>query len=351
MPMRKNLHWATRPEMCWEMRPAGMERRDHMQTHVEDTKVAEIEALAIELAREAGLILGRHFGSQLEVEYKDEEHHDPVTIADKECQEFLAGRISKHFPDHGFLGEEGGEPGDRIAPDFVWVVDPLDGTKNFMSGLPVFASSIGVLYRGAPIVGALYLPWPAKGGGVVMHARRGGGAFVEGEPVTVFGGDEPESIKLVTLPASFAGAFRLGKSMRGKVGEIRVTGSISYEMAMTARGVLQYSIATTPRLWDVAGGAALVIEAGGVVMVGRMVARRWVLGAAQMHWEPHESLMPSWQSGTTTLKDMWRWSAPLVLGGPQVARYVTRSLSSRWPLRHRLTRAMRRLKRQGRPQG
>ena len=151
-----------------------------------------------EMAREAGAILASHFGhGKLEVEFKDEKQRDPVTNADKECQELLEGAIARHFPDHGVLGEEGEdedkEAEDSPAPDFVWVLDPLDGTKNFMGGLPVYASSVGVMHRGVPIVGAVFVPWPSDGGGVVLHARTGGGAFADDEPISVADSEEPRA--------------------------------------------------------------------------------------------------------------------------------------------------------------
>ena len=313
-----------------------------MNEPLDQDQLAQFEARAVELAGAAGQILGGYFGPRLEADYKDKEGLDPVTAADRECQEHLAKAISEHYPDHGFLGEEDEEQGDSEAPDFVWVVDPLDGTKNFLNGLPVFACSIGLLYRGAPVVGAVYFPWPTQEGGVVMHARRGGGAFVDGEPVALDGLNEPEAGRLAALPGSFGGAFRVGGRMRGKAGELRVTGSIAYELAMVAKGVLQYCVTTAPRIWDVAAGAIIVTEAGGAVMVGHRRKRRWPSGASRMVWQPLESFVPDWQSGTTTIKKLRDWSAPLVLGSPSVAAYVAESIVGRSRLRHRLARIARR---------
>ncbi|HCH10345.1 MAG TPA: inositol monophosphatase, partial [Dehalococcoidia bacterium] len=70
-------------------------------------------------------------------------------------------------------------------PDFLWVLDPLDGTKNFLHGLPVYACSVGVLYKGAPVAGAVFVPWPVEGGGIVFHAHKGGGAFADSEMISV----------------------------------------------------------------------------------------------------------------------------------------------------------------------
>ena len=314
-----------------------------------DANVAQIEARAVEFARQAGLILTGYFGTPLPVEYKDKNASDPVTLVDREVQEYLISAISEQYPDHGVIGEEDSEQEDSVAPDWVWVLDPLDGTKNFVNGMPVFSCSIGVLYRGAPVVGALFISWPSQAGGVVMHARKGGGAFMEGDPISVYQSDEPRAGSLVTLPGSFGATYRFRKPMRGKIGDVRITGSIAYELAMTARGVLQYSMTAVPRLWDVAGGTLLVMEAGGVVMMGRRAAGRVVLSPGQIKWEPFEAFTPAWRSGTTSMNELRHWSAPLVLGSPGVARYVTANLRSRPTFRRRLSRAVRRLKRSGRP--
>ena len=307
-----------------------------------DGLLADIEARATEMAREACAILAGHFSrGKLEVEFKDEKQRDPVTNADKECQELLEHAIDKHFPDHGVLGEEGEdkEAEESPAPDFVWVLDPLDGTKNFMGGLPVYASSVGVMHRGVPIVGAVFIPWPSDGGGVVLHARKGGGAFAEDEPISVSDAKEPQGNSLVTVPGSFGSAYRFRKPMRGKVGEVRVTGSIAYELAMTARGVIQYAVTTGPHLWDVAGGVVLVAEAGGLIMRRRRGDRLGGL-IPETRWEPMKSFVPNWDSSVPAMKELRRWSASMVLGGPGVVRYVTSNLRPRRLLRHRLRRAV-----------
>ena len=315
------------PDRAAELR---VEKATNVQDAPSEEVLTRIESRAIDMARGAGEILTRYFGGKLEVSYKDEREKNPVTNVDTESQEYLEKEIAKHFPGHGVLGEENGDDDNddgETAPDFVWVLDPLDGTKNFISGLPVYACSIGVIYRGAPLVGAVFVPWPHPSGGVVFHARRGGGARVDGESISVLLSDRPKDNQLVTLPSSFYGFFRFRKPMRGKVGELRVTGSIAYELAMTACGVLQYSLVTSPQLWDVAGGVALVLEAGGDAMVGHRAKRLRLFPT--MRWEPLGSFVPSWHSGVTTMKELRRWSSPMLFGSPGVARFVASTLELR----------------------
>ena len=292
-------------------------------------QLQEIEPAAVALAWGAGRILSAQFGRQLSIEYKDKNRLDPVTSADKATQEYLVGEISRRFPSHGILGEEGSEETDPPgpAPDFLWVLDPLDGTTNFLNGLPVYASSIGVLHRGRPVAGALYIPWPSPGGGFVLHCRRDGGArFTQAEggasePVSVYASDKPEGNRLIGLPGFFAQTTRFGKPVGRNPGERRTTGSIAYELAMTACGVMQYAVIGAPRMWDMLAGAIAVQEAGGTVMT-RL--------AKEKQWHPMDSLAPAWEDKPPTLKELRRWVAPLVAGNRQVAPLIAHNMKRRF---------------------
>lgn len=325
------------------------------QTHNEalltfdDAKLAqELEAAAVALARGAGEVLAGYFGRPMSVQFKDKHQRDPVTPADRASQEYLVGEIARRFPGHAVLGEE--EPpepaasADAPVADFLWVLDPLDGTTNFLNGLPLYAVSIGVLHRGWPVVGALYVPWPQPSGGFVLHCRRGGGCFADDQPVSVHQSDQPANNRLIGLPASFSHYTRFTHQHRGPVGEPRTTGSIAYELAMTACGAMQYSIFWAPRLWDMAGGALAVQEAGGTVMTR-------LKGDKQ--WRPMESLVSTWQQGPPTLKELRGWTAPLVAGNRQVAPLIAQNLRPRFRLASRLRRVGRRVAAigKGKPKG
>ena len=320
--------------------------RGRSATPDDDEALREIESHAVRIARESGAILRAHFERSLNVEYKDDKQSDPVTNADYACQTYLTDEIGKRFPDHGILGEEDDAAerervDNKPAPDFVWVLDPLDGTRNFLSGLPLYASSIGVLYRGTPVAAAVFMPWPSDDGGIVMHARRGGGTYVDDEPVAALNADAPEGNRLVTLPGGFGALFNVQRQLRRKAGELRMTGSIAYELAMVAKGVTQYTITTAPFLWDAAGGSLLVKEAGGIVL---QAGRNRLFGRLPtgLSWQPLESFAPSWSSGVTTMKELREWRAPLLLGSPNVARYVADNLRGKPRVRRRLIRLIRR---------
>ena len=293
------------------------------------------------MAQGAGDILAAHFGQKISVEYKDKEERDPVTEVDKACQEYLVGEISRRFPDHSILGEEESEESKKDTDatempcgDFLWVLDPLDGTTNFLNGLPVYAVSVGVLHRGRLLAGALFIPWPKPGGGFVLHCRQGGGCFAGEDPVEVYKSDEPVNNRLAGLPGHFSYFTKYGKGLRGKSGEPRTTGSIAYELAMTACGVMQYAVFGAPRMWDMAAGALAVMEAGGTVMTR---------SPKEKGWHVMDSLVPTWQEKPPTLKELRRWAAPLVVGNNQVAPLLAANLQPRFHPMAKVRRLTRRI--------
>ena len=307
-----------------------MRGKSEIVQSLNESQIGEIERHAVEIAWGAGEILAGHFGRRIEVEFKDDKQRDPVTAADKATQAYLAAEITRRFPDHGVLGEEATEEekqSEEPARDTLWVLDPLDGTTNFLNGLPVFASSIGVIHRGRPVAAALYVPWPTDGGGFVLHCRKGGGCFADGEPVKVLETEQPIPNRLIGLPGYFGVANRFSGGLADKAGEPRTTGSIAYELAMTARGVMQYGIFGAPRMWDMAGGALAVQEAGGTVMT-RFRGER--------HWRPIDSFVPSWDEKTPTMKELRAWTAPLVAGNRHLAPLIANNVRRRFSLRAKL---------------
>lgn len=307
----------------------------------------DLESAASALAWGVGALLADCFGRQLSVEYKDKNQLDPVTSADKAAQEYLTAEIARRFPQHGILGEEDAAAADAAtpAPDFLWVLDPLDGTTNFLNGLPVYASSIGVLYRGRPVAGALYIPWPTAGTGLVLRARRGGGCFAataEGaeRALAVYQSDKPVGNRLIGLPGHFMQTTRFGKAVGRHPGELRTTGSIAYELAMTACGVLQYAVIGAPRLWDMAAGVLMAQEAGGRVMIKL---------PGQKRWQPLDSLIPTWDAQPPTYQQLRQWTAPLVAGNRQVAPLIAHNLRPRFRPLTALRRCARLVKRNRNP--
>lgn len=156
---------------------------------VAEEQKRELLEFAVQMARRVGAIHLEWFRrGDLDIRTKSNEF-DVVTRADRESEACIARMVGEHYPSHALLGEEGGRRGDA-ASDWLWVVDPLDGTTNYSQGLPVFAVSIGLRFRGEAVVGVVYAPYLDE----LFTAVRGGGAFRscrggEPQPIRVGGKD------------------------------------------------------------------------------------------------------------------------------------------------------------------
>jgi myo-inositol-1(or 4)-monophosphatase len=286
------------------------------QVDINSRLLRSIEEHASNLARQSGSILLEFFGKKLDIEYKSKEKCDPVTEADYKSQEFLINGIRSKFADHGILSEEMSKP-QGLDRDFVWVIDPLDGTINFINGYPMFGISIGVLYKGIPVVGALFIPSPGVAGGQVFHAKLNGGAFADGKPLRVYSGADLDKKGLVSIPAQFHGYFRVGRKINDKLANLRTTGSITYEIALVASGVLQYSAFSSPKIWDIAAGVVILNEAGGAAL------RR----TYQNNWEPLESFLTP--TGCYKEGDFEKWQGSILMGNSQIITMVAKDLIPR----------------------
>ncbi len=117
--------------------------------------MSEIASFIERLALESGTLIQRCIDSgDLGLEYKED--GSPVTRADREAEELLRGLIESHYPDHGIVGEEYGSV--REDADYVWILDPIDGTQSFIHGIPLFGTLIGLLHKGRPIYGCIHQP-------------------------------------------------------------------------------------------------------------------------------------------------------------------------------------------------
>lgn len=227
------------------------------------SQLAEIEAQAVQIAGAAGDMLMARFRTPLQVDWKGKrEGIDPVTEADREIESFVRRELEQRFPDHAFVGEEG-EGGGAEPRLHTWVLDPLDGTVNFMNGLPLFACSLALLEAGAPVAGAIFIPWPGQLHGLILSARSGGGARAGTEQLLL----PADTLSPATAAVIPDGAFRISRGKSARPVERRSVGSIAYELAATALGSYRCVLFTSPRTWDVAAGILIVREAGGHVLM------------------------------------------------------------------------------------
>jgi len=200
---------------------------------------------------------------------------DLVTEVDKGSEKMIRNLVLTHFPHHSFLGEEGVEPGPEASAkalnsvrdaEYLWVVDPIDGTTNFVHGFPFFSVSIALAYRGEVIVGVVYDPMRDE----LFVAEKGKGAYVHGKPMRIAGESTlGESLLATGFPADQQYALPL--NMKGlqalvpQVRNIRSGGSAALHMAYVACGRLTGFWEIGLNSWDLAAGSLLVSESGGRV--------------------------------------------------------------------------------------
>ena len=235
--------------------------------------LADAEAVCVEAIREAGAVLMDFFRRPLPVEFKEKGQQAPVTEADRRSEAVLRAVLQRAFPAHGIIGEED-ESIVNAGAEYVWFLDPLDGTTNFAAGLPAFAISMGLCCRGVPVLGVVSIPWEGPGG-TVFRASRGGGAYCNDTAVEVAPAEMPASIQLASMPFWAFGQYRVGRQTKLRQANVRANGSIAYELVYAARGAFQFSIISGARLWDMVGGVVLVQEAGGTTLFGNGQTRHW----------------------------------------------------------------------------
>jgi myo-inositol-1(or 4)-monophosphatase len=219
----------------------------------------------IEAATVAGEGLQEDFAklSSLEIEYKL--GPDPVTAADRRAEETVRQILSRARPDYGFLGEEGGIV-TGPDEDHLWIVDPLDGTVNFLFGLPLFAVNVALARQGQVIAGVTHVPvlketfWAEKGSGAWLNGRRISVSERQGLINAVLGVGIPFAGK-PRHEQFYAEMERLTPNVTG----IRRLGAGAIDMAYVACGRFDAYWEQSVSAWDMAAGVVIVEEAGGVV--------------------------------------------------------------------------------------
>ncbi|GAB5374763.1 MAG: inositol monophosphatase family protein [Acuticoccus sp.] len=216
-------------------------------------------------AEKAGRNLARDFGEVENLQVSKKGPADFVSRADKRAEEICLAELSRARPDYGFLGEEG----TNLAPrdgQHVFIVDPLDGTTNFLHGLPMFAVSIGLRRGDDVIAGVIFNPVTDE----LYSAERGRGAFLNNRRLRVAGRQDLSSA-LLSTGVPFLGHgnqprfFTEMQPLMGKIAGLRRNGSAALELAWVAAGRIDGFWEHDLNAWDMAAGIALVREAGGFV--------------------------------------------------------------------------------------
>jgi len=226
-------------------------------------QLSERLAFAIDLARRAAELGRKHFRSLDTLTIESKGHQDLVSNADRDVETFIRAELAKTYPDDGIFGEE--HAPFEGSSGHVWVIDPIDGTANFVSGIPAWCVVLACSYRGTTEIGVICEPSHDE----TFWAERGKGAFVNGKPMTV---SQTPSVTEGSVATGFAarqdsdGIIRLITGLIAEGGMFFRNASGALMLAYVASGRLIGYIEQHMNSWDCIAGLLMVEEAGGKVM-------------------------------------------------------------------------------------
>ena len=215
--------------------------------------------LAKEAAFEAGAIIMKYYKKDYDVHEKS--YHNPVTTADKEADEKIKEILLNNNSNYGWLSEETVDSKDRLSKKYIWVVDPLDGTKEFIEGVPNFVVSIALVCDNTSILGVLYNPVT----GEIFSASKDNGSFLNGEPI--YCSKKSNLNQMVILNSRSETNRGLWDSYHKMFKELKPVGSVAYKLGLTAAGIGDVFATLRPKNeWDICAGTCIINESGGKVI-------------------------------------------------------------------------------------
>ncbi|MBN2855833.1 MAG: inositol monophosphatase [Halothiobacillaceae bacterium] len=222
--------------------------------------------MAVRAARAAGTVISRATDHVADLTIESKQRNDFVSEVDRQAEHAIIDILKRAYPDHHFLGEESGDTGSELS-EYRWIIDPLDGTTNFLHGLPHYAVSIALEYQGRLELGVIYNPSNQE----LFTAERGGGAFLNNRRIRVAGLRSLESALLGTgfpfrADQDVERYLKTFRALHGPLSGIRRAGSAALDLAYVASGRLDgfWEFGLLP--WDMAAGILMVREAGGIVI-------------------------------------------------------------------------------------
>jgi myo-inositol-1(or 4)-monophosphatase len=221
---------------------------------------------AVKAARKAGSIITRASSEIDRLTVRRKQHNDFVSEVDHAAEEAIIRTLREAYPSHAFLGEEGGASSPAAGSEYLWIIDPLDGTTNFLHGFPQYCVSIALKHKGVLQQAVVYDPSRNE----LFTATRGAGAFLNDRRIRVSATDKFEDSLIGTgFPfrefAHFDDYLRMFAAVTRRVAGVRRPGAAALDLAWVAAGRMDgfWEMGLSP--WDMAGGALLVREAGGMV--------------------------------------------------------------------------------------
>lgn len=211
---------------------------------------------AIDAAQKAGAIIMNYYKSEYEI--RDKSYHNPVTTADHAADTYLKNTLTNAYPKYGWLSEETVDTEERLDKNRTWVVDPLDGTKEFIEGVPHFVVSVALVEDGQPVIGVLYNPASDE----LFTGAKDEGAFLNGERLSC--STEKDFKKMVILNSRSETRNGLWKPYAADFKEQRAIGSVAYKLGLTSAAQADIFASLRPKNeWDICAGHCILREAGG----------------------------------------------------------------------------------------
>jgi len=223
--------------------------------------INKIKKVGIDAVFAAGAELAKRYEKYNRADFELKSFHEIVTAADVASEKIILSAIKKNFPDHKILSEEAGD--NKKKSDFLWVVDPLDGTHNFSMHNPMWAVSVALFYQDEPVLGFIFAPMLKE-----FFLAEIGGAYLNGKKIKVSDINHDNAINTFCHSSSLSDikkAIKYYSYQKLNNFDVRQLGSASLELAYVAAGRVESIFVPGARSWDVAAGVLLVREAGGVV--------------------------------------------------------------------------------------
>lgn len=218
--------------------------------------------VAITTAQEAGKIFKANFGKPKHIKHKGGNARNFVTEVDVRIEKLIREAIAKKFPEDKIIGEELGWEKRITEKNKIWILDPIDGTNNFIQGAPACCISIAVWDHRGPLVGVIYNPITHE----LYSAQRGKGAFLNGNKINVSG-----TSKLIDAyggagwSESRENGFNLLSTLLYKAGKLRAFGTTALQLCYVASGTYDFYVVADMFIWDIAAAILIITEAGGTV--------------------------------------------------------------------------------------
>ena len=221
---------------------------------------------AIKAARRAATVINRASFDIDRVTVSEKQHNDFVTDIDQAAEQAIVETLLKAYPGHAILAEESGASANlNDESEFVWIIDPLDGTTNFMHGYPNYCISIALQQRGVTTNAVVYDPVRND----LFTATKGAGAYLNDKRIRVLNHDRLGKALLSSGhgpdPRALAEYLRMYEVIASRCHGVRSSGSAALELANVAAGRIDGFYEKGLKVWDIAAGALLVTEAGGIV--------------------------------------------------------------------------------------